>query len=80
MVTSFNNRKVLGLKGSDCKKFLQNLISNDINLIDDGLVGQQVFAGEATRLAYMTEEAEEGKNAFLEKRTPNWKKIGRSPS
>lgn len=38
------------------------------NLIDDGLVGQQVFAGEATRLAYGTDEAEEGRNAFLEKR------------
>ena len=38
MVTPLNNRKLLGLKGSDCKKFLQNLISNDINLIDDGLV------------------------------------------
>ena len=50
------------------------------NLIDDGLVGQQVFAGEATRLAYMTEEAEEGKNAFLEKRKPDWEKFGRSPS
>jgi naphthoate synthase len=50
------------------------------NLIDDGLVGQQVFAGEATRLAYMTDEAEEGKNAFLEKRKPNWEKFKRSPS
>ena len=50
------------------------------NLIDDGLVGQQVFAGEATRLAYMTDEAEEGKNAFLEKREPNWEKFKRSPS
>jgi naphthoate synthase len=40
------------------------------NLTDDGLVGQQVFAGEATRLAYMTEEAKEGRNAFLEKRKP----------
>lgn len=38
------------------------------NLIDDGLIGQQVFAGEATRLAYGTDEAEEGRNAFLEKR------------
>lgn len=38
------------------------------NLIDDGLVGQQVFAGEATRLAYGTDEAEEGRNSFLEKR------------
>ena len=39
-----------------------------MNLIDDGLVGQQVFAGEATRLAYMTDEAQEGRDAFLEKR------------
>ena len=38
------------------------------NLTDDGMVGQQVFAGEATRLAYMTDEAEEGRDAFLEKR------------
>lgn len=42
------------------------------NLIDDGLVGQQVFAGEATRLAYGTDEAEEGRNAFLEKRKRNF--------
>lgn len=47
------------------------------NLIDDGLVGQQIFAGEATRLGYMTEEAEEGRNAFLEKRPPNWDKFER---
>ena len=40
------------------------------NGIDDGLVGQQVFSGEATRLAYMTEEAKEGRDAFLEKREP----------
>ncbi len=45
------------------------------NLTDDGMVGQQVFAGEATRLAYMTEEAKEGRNAFLEKRKPNFKNI-----
>ena len=38
------------------------------NLIDDGLVGQQLFAGEATRLAYSTEEASEGRDAFLQKR------------
>lgn len=42
------------------------------NLADDGLAGQQVFAGEATRLAYMTDEAREGRDAFLEKRAPNW--------
>ena len=43
-----------------------------MNLADDGLVGQQVFAGEATRLAYMTDEAQEGRDAFLEKRPPDW--------
>jgi len=42
------------------------------NLADDGLAGQQVFAGEATRLAYMTDEAVEGRDAFLEKRPPDW--------
>ena len=42
------------------------------NLIDDGLVGQQLFAGEATRLAYGTDEAAEGRDAFLEKRPPDW--------
>src|SRR5690554_543160 len=45
------------------------------NATDDGMVGQQIFAGEATRLAYMTEEAKEGRNAFLEKRKPNFKDI-----
>lgn len=45
------------------------------NLTDDGMVGQQVFAGEATRLAYMTDEAKEGRNAFLEKRKPNFSDI-----
>ncbi|MBO1752437.1 1,4-dihydroxy-2-naphthoyl-CoA synthase [Actinotalea sp. BY-33] len=42
------------------------------NLADDGLMGQQVFAGEATRLAYMTDEAVEGRDAFLERRAPDW--------
>ncbi len=42
------------------------------NAVDDGLVGQQLFAGEATRLAYGTAEATEGRDAFLEKREPNW--------
>ncbi|MGV9182123.1 1,4-dihydroxy-2-naphthoyl-CoA synthase [Arcanobacterium canis] len=42
------------------------------NLADDGLAGQQVFAGETTRLAYMTDEAQEGRDAFLEHRAPNW--------
>ncbi|MFT4234775.1 MAG: 1,4-dihydroxy-2-naphthoyl-CoA synthase [Microbacterium sp.] len=42
------------------------------NAVDDGLVGQQLFAGEATRLAYGTDEAVEGRDAFLEKRDPDW--------
>jgi naphthoate synthase len=42
------------------------------NAIDDGLVGQQLFAGEATRLGYMTDEAAEGRDAFLERRDPDW--------
>ncbi len=45
------------------------------NLDTDGMVGQQVFAGEATRLAYMTDEAEEGRDAFLEKRDPDFSKF-----
>lgn len=55
------------------------MLKFSFNLIDDGLVGQQVFAGEATRLAYMTEEAVEGRNAFLEKRKPDWKKFPKFP-
>jgi naphthoate synthase len=43
-----------------------------MNAVDDGMVGQQVFAGEATRLAYGTDEAAEGRDAFLEKRDPDW--------
>ena len=50
----------------------QRMLKYSFNLIDDGLVGQQLFAGETTRLAYMTDEAVEGKESFLEKRTPDW--------
>jgi naphthoate synthase len=54
----------------------QRMLKFALNLVDDGLMGQQVFAGEATRLAYMTDEAAEGRDAFLEKRSPDW---GRFP-
>jgi naphthoate synthase len=50
----------------------QRMLKFAFNMIDDGLVGQQVFAGETTRLAYMTDEAAEGRDAFLEKREPDW--------
>lgn len=55
------------------------MLKFSFNLIDDGLVGQQVFAGEATRLAYMTDEATEGRNAFLEKRKPDYGKFPKFP-
>ncbi|WP_069114945.1 1,4-dihydroxy-2-naphthoyl-CoA synthase [Jiangella alba] len=50
----------------------QRMLKFAFNAVDDGMVGQQVFAGEATRLAYMTDEAVEGRDAFLEKRDPDW--------
>jgi len=60
-------RKVMGKSPT-----AQRMLKFAFNLIDDGLVGQQVFAGEATRLAYGTDEAAEGRDAFLERRDPDW--------
>ena len=51
------------------------LLKYAMNMVDDGLVGQQLFAGEATRLAYGTEEALEGRDSFLEKRDPDWSRF-----
>ncbi len=48
------------------------MLKFSFNAIDDGLAGQQVLAGEATRLAYGTDEAVEGRDAFLDKRDPDW--------
>jgi len=53
----------------------QRMAKFAMNMVDDGLVGQQIFAGEATRLAYMTDEAEEGRDAFLEKRDRDFSKF-----
>ena len=50
----------------------QRMLKFAFNAVDDGLIGQQVFAGETTRLAYMTDEAVEGRDSFLEKRAPDW--------
>jgi naphthoate synthase len=60
-------RKVMGKSPTSIR-----MLKYAFNLIDDGLVGQQVFAAEATRLAYGTSEAEEGRGAFLERRDPDW--------
>ena len=51
------------------------MLKYGFNLPDDGMVGQQLFAGEATRLAYGTDEASEGREAFLEKRPPDWRRF-----
>ncbi|WP_436910589.1 1,4-dihydroxy-2-naphthoyl-CoA synthase [Halosimplex marinum] len=48
------------------------MLKYGFNMADDGMVGQQVFAGEATRLGYMTDEAEEGRDAFNEGRDPEF--------
>jgi naphthoate synthase len=53
----------------------QRMLKYAFNLVDDGLVGQQLFAGEATRLAYGTDEAAEGRDAFLDKRPPDWSDV-----
>jgi naphthoate synthase len=53
----------------------QRMLKFAFNLLDDGLVGQQLFAGEATRLAYGTDEAQEGRDAFLEKRDPDFSDV-----
>ncbi len=61
-----------GVKITGKSPTAQRMLKFAFNLIDDGLVGQQIFAGEATRLGYMTDEAEEGRDAFLEKRDPDF--------
>ncbi|HUO46496.1 MAG TPA: 1,4-dihydroxy-2-naphthoyl-CoA synthase [Acidimicrobiia bacterium] len=53
----------------------QRMLKYAFNAIDDGLIGQQIFAGEATRLAYGSEEAAEGRDAFLEKRQPDYRRF-----
>jgi naphthoate synthase len=53
----------------------QRMLKYAFNLPDEGLVGQQLFAGEATRLAYGTDEAQEGRDAFLEKRKQDYRKF-----
>jgi naphthoate synthase len=53
----------------------QRMLKYAFNLVDDGLVGQQLFAGEATRLAYGTDEAVEGRDAFLQKRSPRFEQF-----
>ena len=53
----------------------QRMLKFAFNMIDDGLIGQQIFAGEATRLGYATDEAQEGRDAFLEKRPQDFSRF-----
>jgi naphthoate synthase len=50
-----------------------------MNAADDGLAGVQQLAGDATMLFYMTEEGQEGRNAFVEHRSPDFSKYPRRP-
>ncbi len=61
-----------GQKINEKSPTAQRMSKFAFNLLDDGLVGQQLFAGEATRLAYGTPEAEEGRDAFVQKRDKNF--------
>jgi len=68
-----------------CKKIMQHsplalrMIKAGLNAELDGQAGIQELAGNATMLYYMTEEAQEGKKAFLEKRKPDFTKYPKMP-
>jgi naphthoate synthase len=70
VLTRYNMYPAAAINGKSPQAI--RMLKYAFNLTDDGLVGQQLFAGEATRLAYMTDEAVEGRDAFLEKRDPDW--------
>ena len=55
------------------------LLKASLNAADDGLAGVQQLAGDATMLFYLTEEGQEGRNAFKEKREPNFSKFPKRP-
>ncbi len=75
-VVAHEQLETVGLEWADriCRKSptAQRMFKFAMNAIDDGLIGQQVFGGEMTRLIYMTDEATEGRDSFLEKRAPDW--------
>jgi naphthoate synthase len=79
MVNAVETHHTIETKALDWAKRIQGkspmamrLLKYGFNLTDDGMMGQQLFAGEATRLAYATDEATEGRHAFLQKRAPNY--------
>ncbi|WP_436935933.1 1,4-dihydroxy-2-naphthoyl-CoA synthase [Halovenus marina] len=78
-VTDHENLETVALEWADAitrkSPMAIRMLKYAFNLTDDGMVGQQVFAGEATRLGYMTEEASEGRDAFNENRDPNFQQF-----
>ena len=68
-----------------CREMLRNsplalrLLKASLNAADDGLAGVQQLAGDATLLFYMTEEGQEGRNAYMEKRDPDFGKFPKRP-
>lgn len=79
MVNFVEDHETIELKALECATLISaksptamRMLKYGFNLPDDGLVGQQLFAGEATRLAYGTEEAKEGRDAFIQKRATNY--------
>jgi naphthoate synthase len=55
------------------------LLKAGLNAADDGLAGVQQLAGDATLLFYMSEEGQEGRNAFQERREPDFSKFPKRP-
>ena len=68
-----------------CREFLQHsplalrMLKASLNAADDGLAGIQQLAGDATLLFYLTEEAQEGRDAYVEKRPPDFSRFPRRP-
>jgi naphthoate synthase len=68
-----------------CRRMLElsplalRMLKAGLNAADDGLAGIQQLAGDATLLYYMSEEAQEGRDAYVQKRTPNFSKFPKRP-
>jgi len=68
-----------------CRRMLQHsplalrMLKASLNAVDDGLAGIQQLAGDATLLYYMSEEAQEGRDAYVDKRAPDFGRFPKRP-